>query len=202
MTELAHISDKVARDLDWNELPFHPLADLFPTTQGEEFNELCDSIEAEGLIHPITLDTQGRIIDGRNRYRALRALGTQFTKDGNFYAVFGGGPEQVKKEVIRENILRRNLTAEERAKIVLKIHGWTEKKRTGKVGRPSAAESTGPTQKEMAAQAGVGSRRSSRSRRRRRGWLEAAARPCAEGRGESRACRAEGGPVPRSGLWP
>lgn len=56
------------------ELAFHPLADLFPLIEGEAFAELVADIAAHGQRDPIVLHG-GRILDGRNRFRACRAAG-------------------------------------------------------------------------------------------------------------------------------
>src|SRR5215471_15862231 len=56
------------------ELPFHPLANLFPMIEGAEFDELVSSIRMNGLREPVIIH-EGMILDGRNRYRACRAAG-------------------------------------------------------------------------------------------------------------------------------
>src|SRR5258705_10815697 len=57
-----------------NACPFHPLADLFPLLEGDEFEQLVADIKANGLIEDIVL-YDGMILDGRNRYRACLAAG-------------------------------------------------------------------------------------------------------------------------------
>lgn len=54
-----------------NELAFHPFANIFPLSEGEELRALAESIRASGVREPITLH-EGLILDGRNRYRAAR----------------------------------------------------------------------------------------------------------------------------------
>ena len=56
---------------------FHPVADLFPLLTGEAFHQLAADIKKNGLREPILLDPEGRIIDGRNRYRACNQAGVE-----------------------------------------------------------------------------------------------------------------------------
>jgi hypothetical protein len=51
----------------------HPAASLFPLIEGEEFDELCDSILKNGMRVPVLVDGDV-LIDGRNRLRAVEAL--------------------------------------------------------------------------------------------------------------------------------
>ncbi len=57
-------------------LEFHEYADIFPLLEGQEFDELKQSIAAGGQREPIRL-YNGKILDGRNRYRACNALGVK-----------------------------------------------------------------------------------------------------------------------------
>ena len=57
-------------------MKFHEYAGLFPLLTGEEFDALVADIEKNGLIEPVWL-YEGKILDGRNRYRACLDLGTE-----------------------------------------------------------------------------------------------------------------------------
>ncbi|NDB70204.1 MAG: plasmid replication/partition related protein, partial [Methylocystaceae bacterium] len=59
-----------------DEYEFHPIADLFPLIEGEEFEALCADIKKNGLRQNIMI-YQGKILDGRNRYRACKAVGEE-----------------------------------------------------------------------------------------------------------------------------
>jgi ParB-like chromosome segregation protein Spo0J len=47
----------------------HPVASMFPLLEGEEFEDLVESIRAYGQKIPITVH-EGLLLDGRNRDRA------------------------------------------------------------------------------------------------------------------------------------
>lgn len=52
---------------------FHPYSQIFPLISGEEFASLQADIKAKGLREPILIH-EGKILDGRNRYRCCVAL--------------------------------------------------------------------------------------------------------------------------------
>ncbi len=58
-------------------LEVHPDAELFPMMQGEAFAALKADIRENGQLEPVVLDEQGRILDGRNRARAIEELRAQ-----------------------------------------------------------------------------------------------------------------------------
>lgn len=63
------------------EFEIHPAADLFPLMTDSELDSLKENIAAHGLLEPIWL-YEGKILDGRNRYRACIELGIEvMTRD-------------------------------------------------------------------------------------------------------------------------
>jgi ParB-like chromosome segregation protein Spo0J len=92
---------------------FHPLADIFPLMEGEEFDALVVDIKAHGPVEPIVMH-EGMILDGRNRYRACLDAGVQPT----FTSFRGDDPAAY---VISANIHRRHLTAEQKRDLVAKL---------------------------------------------------------------------------------
>jgi protein gp37/ParB-like chromosome segregation protein Spo0J len=85
----------------------HPLADVFPLLEGDEFDELVLSIKEHGLQTPIVLSTdESTVIDGRNRYRACMEAGV----DPVFRTISDRYDEvTIAHFIIRANVRRRNL---------------------------------------------------------------------------------------------
>jgi ParB-like chromosome segregation protein Spo0J len=104
-------------DKPMSEIPFHPLADIFPLIEGEEFNDLVEDIKANGLHEPIVV-YEDQILDGRNRYRACLEAGVE-PLISNFEHMRptreGISPESV---VVSQNLHRRHLTAKEKRKAI------------------------------------------------------------------------------------
>jgi hypothetical protein len=101
-------------------LAFHPLADLFPLMEGAEFDELVADIKANALRMKIVLH-EGKILDGRNRYRAMLAAG-HTPNEGHFEKYKPATPNDTPLNyVIRANLLRRHLTAEQRRDMLVKL---------------------------------------------------------------------------------
>jgi hypothetical protein len=100
-----------------SELKFHPLADIFPLMEGEEFAALVADIKANGLHEKITL-YEDKILEGRNRYRALQQLGRTV---GNFTRAFRGTEEEAQRYVISKNIHRRHLSPEQKRELIAKL---------------------------------------------------------------------------------
>jgi hypothetical protein len=92
------------------EREFHPLADVFPMMSDAELAKLADDIKANGLRQPITLDEEGRILDGRHRYRACKMAGVE----PHFEDFAGGDPLTF---VVSLNVNRRHMNESQRAMV-------------------------------------------------------------------------------------
>jgi hypothetical protein len=101
-----------------NKIPFHPIANLFPLMEGAEFNALVADIKAHGLREPIVI-YEGKILDGRNRYRACRRLRYKLTN--NHFRRVDVLVDDPVAYVTSANIHRRHLTAEGKRKVIAKL---------------------------------------------------------------------------------
>lgn len=91
---------------------FHPVSEIFPLLEGEEFEGLKESIRANGQREPIVLHPDGRILDGRNRYRACMALGME-PKTITYTGM--GDTQALIDYVLDTNLHRRHLTSSQQA---------------------------------------------------------------------------------------
>lgn len=99
------------------EFEVHPFADAFPLIDGDEFDQLVMDIKKNGLREPIVLNHDRTVlVDGRNRYRACEAAGTD--------PVFETLPERYTEPlildlIVSKNMARRQLNAGQRALMAL-----------------------------------------------------------------------------------
>lgn len=117
-------------------LPFHPYADIFPLIEGEAFAELVADVKANDLRERIVV-WDGKILDGRNRYRAALAAGLLDESDGadrakyfvRFVPDVDGDP---LKFVWSKNFHRRHLQKSQIAFIIAEFetirHGGARKR--------------------------------------------------------------------------
>ena len=116
----------------------HPAAEMFPMLDGDAFEELKADIKANGQRVAITY-WGGKLLDGRNRYRACIELGIEPEEEELDEELV---PDPVAW-VISTNLHRRHLTDQQRAGIAAKI----AKLRRGDVGNGRKVEPQycGPT---------------------------------------------------------
>ena len=104
---------------------FHEVANIFPLLEGEELQALVEDIRQNGQIEPIWT-YEGKIIDGRNRYRACRELGIEPK-----YREWDGDGSLVQF-VVSLNLYRRHLTSSQKAVVAVDILPMLEAEARGR----------------------------------------------------------------------
>lgn len=92
---------------------FHPLAGIFPLIDGKPYAELMADVMKHGVREPVWL-YEGKILDGRNRYRAAKTMGVEI----QFRDYVGADPVAF---VISLNLHRRHLNEAQRAAVAAKL---------------------------------------------------------------------------------
>jgi N6-adenosine-specific RNA methylase IME4 len=88
------------------KMEFHEIANLFPMMTEDRLISLAENIKAEGLHHPLII-YEGKILDGRNRYKACEMAGVEPSYEG----FNGNNPWEY---VWSENAERRDITDDKR----------------------------------------------------------------------------------------
>jgi hypothetical protein len=121
------------------EYEFHPFANAFPMMSDQEHTQLVADIKANGLKEEISL-YQGKILDGRNRYKALVELGIDvegFVREEDNLDDYGGylfnDDESALAFVISKNLMRRHLDESQRAMVAAKLTGLRSGQRADQV---------------------------------------------------------------------
>jgi hypothetical protein len=91
----------------------HPVADLFPMMSDEELDDLAADIAENGLVHPIVIDREGTLIDGRNRLEACRRARVEAE-----WTVFDGTDPVAF--ILSNNVTRRHLNKGQQAMAVVR----------------------------------------------------------------------------------
>jgi hypothetical protein len=94
-------------------MEFHPIADVFPLMEGQDFEELAQSIKENGQRDPIMTFNE-LILDGRNRYRACQAAGVEPLME----EYTGNDPLAY---VVDKNMRRRHMEIGQRAMVAAEI---------------------------------------------------------------------------------
>src|SRR3954454_14399580 len=102
-------------DAPMNQFDVHPAADIFPMMSEDELASMAEDILANGLIHPIVLDAEGVLVDGRNRLRACGMAGVEPT----FRRLNG---EDTEAFIVSANLARRNLNKAQQAMALAMIY--------------------------------------------------------------------------------
>lgn len=142
---------------------FHPAADIFPMMNVPTFHALKADIEEHGQQDYVVL-FDGKIIDGRNRYRACKELGIECD-----FSELEECADPVAY-VLSANLHRRHLTTSQRAKVAAKakelyqaaakdrMRAGGGDKKSGKAKLPDPIQDKGQSRDKAAALLGVSPR--------------------------------------------
>jgi hypothetical protein len=136
------MSDSTKTISSITEYEFHPFANAFPMMNDQEHAALVADIKANGMSESITL-YRGKILDGRNRYKALLELrrdpGGYVNEEEQF-----DNDDDALAFVVSINLVRRHLTTSQRAMIAADLstlgHGQRKKDTSNDVSQAEAAK--------------------------------------------------------------
>lgn len=129
----------------------HPAAELFPLMSEEELDALAADIKANGLRQKLTLDSDGRLLDGRNRLRACERA--QVIPE---FEILNG--EDPLAFVVSLNVKRRNLRPSQRALAAAEAWPLYEIGRGGPRQKGQSAPSAQRTREQLARLFDVGAK--------------------------------------------
>jgi len=105
-------------------IPVHPVCDLLPLMDGDDFRGLCSDIREHGLINPIVIH-EGQILDGRNRFLACQDVGVKPSFIG--WRQLYHGPMSVTRWIWSVNVERRHLTLDQVLALEVSVTAFEER---------------------------------------------------------------------------
>lgn len=99
----------------WRPEKVHPLAELFPMLDGDELADLAADISVNGLLHPVIIDADGVLIDGRNRLAACEIAQVEPS-----WELLNG--HDAAAVIVSANLARRNLSKGQQAVALAMIY--------------------------------------------------------------------------------
>jgi ParB-like chromosome segregation protein Spo0J len=156
--------ERLTHTLAWwrcGELRPHRAAELVPAMSEAEFASLRADLAQRGILTPLEVTCDGVVLDGRARLQAARELGLEDVP------VLVVAPEDEVGHMIRAALQRRQLSASQKAALVLELHSYADMSAEGKKrSRANLRQSTevaalpprGKTRDLLAGLAGVGDR--------------------------------------------
>lgn len=103
------------------DVQFHEAANVFPLMSADEFDGLVEDIREYGLRESIKL-YQGKVIDGRNRYKACLVAGI----DPDYETMVFADDDEAIAFVVSQNWHRRHLDTSQRAMAAVAIREYQE----------------------------------------------------------------------------
>lgn len=103
---------------NYDALVDHDLAALMDLIQGKPFDDLKADIAKQGILTPIML-YEGKILDGRNRYRAAKAVGHRFV--GANFEAFEGDAAAAEAYVFSVNAQRRQMNNAQKQAVIERL---------------------------------------------------------------------------------
>lgn len=121
-------------------MKLHPVCELFPRMNAEEFDSLKVDIKNNGVRDPITVWNDGKqdwLIDGKNRLKACESLGIECPQQE------WKGNGSVVAWAVSKNLRRRHLSASERAIIAQDMLPLIRKETEAREKRGKGADGSG-----------------------------------------------------------
>lgn len=111
---------------------YHEFCRIFPALNEVDLQSLADDIQKNGQRHPIIIDEDGAVLDGRNRLAACQLRGVEPE-----FEVFQGSEAEKLEFVVSLNLSRRHLDSGQRAMVASKLatlrHGVNVEKQDARI---------------------------------------------------------------------